>query len=151
MKSAIRAFGIGLFVAGASLSLLQMKSEADEQTIPKATETAPKGTVSIKTAELSALKNSITTLEKENKELKVSISSKKASPSVKDFTIDVRSGMGTVEVSKTLHNAGIVADADDFEAFIINAGKSSAIQLGKSTVRSDMTQEEILQILTKRK
>lgn len=152
MKTAIRAFGIGLFVAGASLSLVQMKDEANGQKTTKATETLPKDTVSIKETELRALKDSITKLEKENKDLLSNKApEKKAPPAVISYTVDVRAGMGTSEVSKTLHSAGVIKNANDFESFIVNAGKSSAIQLGKSEVSSDMTQEEILQILTKRK
>lgn len=148
LKTAVQSIGIGLFLAGAILSINERLD--DKPTVSKET-AAPaldKGSIIIKQSELDTLHSKISTLEKENSKLNKQT---KEQDIEKTYTIDVRSGMGTSEVSKLLKKEGIIKNSDDFEAYIINEGKSSSIQLGKSEVNSSMTNSELLKVLTKRK
>ncbi|MBQ0140336.1 MAG: endolytic transglycosylase MltG [Kurthia sp.] len=152
VKVALRSFGIGLFVAGASLSLFQMQNEAKSNSTVKDTKTVSKDSVVMKKAEVKDLEEQIAQLQQKNKELQQASKKKiDSAPEVKTFTLNVEAGMGTREVSKKLKNAGMIADANTFEAYIINAGKSSSIQLGKTELNASMSQKEILQAITKRK
>lgn len=152
VKLALRSFGIGLFVAGASLSVFQTFDETKLQEPTKATETIAKDAIVMKKSDVDKLNEQIDKLEVDNKKL-LQNSPKYSStePKIETYTLNVQVGMGTREVSKELKKANIIEDADKFEAYIINAGKSSTIQLGKTTLNSNMTQEDILNALTKRK
>lgn len=152
MKLALRSFGIGLFVAGASLSLFQMQDEK-KLTIPvKATETIPKDSIVMKKNEVQALEEQINELQQKNEDLqRIVKKNENTKHSLKTYTLNVQAGMGTHEVSKALKTAGMIADADKFEAYIINEGKSSSIQLGKTPLNEDMSQADILKAITKRK
>lgn len=147
IKSVIRTIGIGVFVAGATMSLTQMKQESDGHT--KLT----KDEVIVKKSEIKQYQQQITKLQEENVTLAKTqnTTTPKEKKEVKTFTLDVRSGMGTSEVSKALEKAGMIKSASDFESYIINEGKASSIQLGKSKLNSEMSQKEILAELTKRK
>lgn len=148
LKTTVQSIGIGLFLAGAILSISERFD--DKTTDPKVTTAQPldKGSIIIKQSELDTLHSKISTLEEENKKL-----NKQTHKIDKEitYTIDIRSGMGTSEVSKLLKKEDIIKNSDDFEAYIINEGKSSSIQLGKSEVNSSMTNSELLKVLTKRK
>ncbi|MEB7771339.1 hypothetical protein [Kurthia gibsonii] len=144
VKSVIRTIGISIFVAGATMSLTQMKQEADGKTTPA------KDEVVVKKSDIKQYQQQITKLQEENAVLakKKDTTPSKAKKEVKTYTLDVRSGMGTSEVSEALEKAGMIKSASDFESYIINEGKASSIQLGKNKLNSEMSQKEILTAIT---
>ena len=63
-------------------------------------------------------------------------------------TITVRPGMSSYEVSIILRDAGIISDADDFDAYLNANGYSTKIEVGDFSCSSDMSYEELAKILT---
>lgn len=144
VKSVIRTIGISIFVAGATMSLTQMKQEADGKTTPT------KDEVVVKKSDIKQYQQQITKLQEENAVLakKKDATPSKTKKEVKTYTLDIRSGMGTSEVSEALEKGGMIKSASDFESYIINEGKASSIQLGKNKLNSEMSQKEILTAIT---
>jgi len=143
IKNIIRTIGIAIFIAGATLSLANMKVESTK--------------INKSTASQSEL---ITKLKADNKLLKDEIAALQQKASTAEtpknkgpirYTLEIKAGMGTSEVSKLLAKEKIIKDADAFESYIINEGKSSALQLGKSKLTDAMSEEEILNAIIKRK
>lgn len=152
LKTAVRSLGIGVFLAGAILSANQWFDKQDQKELKQSADSIAKGSVVMKKTDVEHLEKQITALQAENKKL-LAASKKTAQKKEegKTYTLNVRAGMGTAEVSKLLEKEGIIKNSDEFEAYIINEGKSSSIQLGKSEVNEKMTLNELLQVLTKRK
>lgn len=149
MKASIRSFGIALFIAGAAMSLIDMKDDSSKK---EAT------TVSAKSDKQAhdKLEKQIKQLEKDNASLTAQLKKQPKQPpadqpEVINYTLEVKAGMGTSEVSKALETAKIIKDSDEFEALLINDGLSSKIQLGKNKLKSSMTSEEIIKLITSRK
>lgn len=143
IKNIIRTIGIAIFIAGATLSLANMKGESTK--INQSTVSQTEQIKKLK-ADNNLLKDDIAALQQ-----KASIAETPKNKGPIRYTLEVKSGMGTSEVSKLLAKERIIKDANVFEAYIINEGKSSALQLGKSELTDSMSQEEILNTIIKRK
>lgn len=63
-------------------------------------------------------------------------------------TITVVGGMGSEEVARLLEDAGIVESAADFDSFLNQNGYSTRIEIGSFEINSQMTYEEIANILS---
>lgn len=65
------------------------------------------------------------------------------------ITFTVQKGMSSGKVAKLLEDKGLVDDADQFNAYIISAGKANDIQIGTYTVTVGASYEEIKNLITK--
>lgn len=146
MKAIMRSFGIALFIAGAAMSVIQTNEVEPKESIKEAFVTA---------AELAKVQQQLQVQQQANDKLTAQLkkqSQKKANqPKIIQYTLNVKSGMGTSEVSTALQQAKMIEDANDFEELLINEGLSSKIQLGKSKLDSTMSQKEIVAVITARK
>ncbi|GEK33927.1 hypothetical protein [Kurthia sibirica] len=146
MKAIMRSFGIALFIAGAAMSVIQMNEVEPKEPIKEAFVTAD---------ELAKVQQQLQVQQQVNDKLTAQLkkqSQKKANqPKIVQYTLNVKSGMGTSEVSTALQQAKMIEDANDFEELLINEGLSSKIQLGKSKLDSTMSQKEIVAVITARK
>jgi len=68
---------------------------------------------------------------------------------VKEYKLNIISGMQSSEIATLLKDAGIITDAFDFEQYLINTGYHTKVQLGEFVVKSDMTYEQLAKIITK--
>lgn len=68
---------------------------------------------------------------------------------VKEYKLNIISGMQSSEIATLLKDAGIITDAFEFEQYLINAGYHTKVQLGEFVVKSDMTYEQLAKIITK--
>ncbi|MGE7921998.1 endolytic transglycosylase MltG [Viridibacillus arvi] len=155
-KSSIRAFGIALFLAGAIFTFVDFITSDTEA----AKINVPKGTVLIKKTELEAINVEAAEAKKQlakiqtdysalkNNTVAVNTSAKKA---VKSFTLVIKKGMGTSEVSSALEKAGIIKDAGDFELYVIKNDKASSLQIGTYDLNVKMTTAEIVKKITRSK
>jgi hypothetical protein len=66
-----------------------------------------------------------------------------------EIIFTVKSGMSSGQVAKLLVEIGLVDNADDFNQYIVKAGKASVIRVGTYTVKKDATYEDILDNITK--
>jgi predicted flap endonuclease-1-like 5' DNA nuclease len=74
---------------------------------------------------------------------------KEEEPAVKEYKLTIVSGMQSSEIATMLKDAGILADAFDFEQYLISSGYHTKVQLGEFVVKSDMTYEQLAKIITK--
>jgi predicted flap endonuclease-1-like 5' DNA nuclease len=74
---------------------------------------------------------------------------KEEAQAVKEYKLTIVSGMQSSEIATMLKDAGILADAFDFEQYLINNGYHTKVQLGEFIVKSDMTYEQLAKIITK--
>ncbi|MEK3991193.1 MULTISPECIES: endolytic transglycosylase MltG [Robertmurraya] len=68
---------------------------------------------------------------------------------VKEYKLNIISGMQSSEIATLLKDAGIITDAFEFEQYLINTGYHTKVQLGEFVVKSDMTFEQLAKIITK--
>ncbi|MGI8383349.1 hypothetical protein [Robertmurraya sp. P23] len=73
----------------------------------------------------------------------------KPAEAVKEYKLNIISGMQSSEIATLLKDAGIITDAFDFEQYLINTGSHTKVQLGEFVVKSDMTYEQLAKIITK--
>ncbi|MBO2534992.1 endolytic transglycosylase MltG [Rummeliibacillus suwonensis] len=159
MKSTIRSLGIGFFLAGSIMAINnQFNPEKTTASITssKSSATDQKGTVVIKKAELNTLKEEaadakeqLAKIQTDYQNLKKEQSSKSNEKNkVTSYKLAIKKGMGTTEVSEALKEGGIIKNAAEFERYIINEDKAKYIQIGDYPLTSDMSNEEILKIIT---
>lgn len=165
MKSSLRAFGIGLFVAGATLGIVHAttKEQPTQQTAASTQTTDNDAAVA---GQLKALQQQKSALEQENEaleqrinklekklkqqqttEVKPTTETKPTTNSTPTYTLHIASGMGTTEITDTLKKAGIISNAREFEQYIIDKGQATKLQNGSFSVNKNMSYEEILRVL----
>lgn len=143
IKNIIRTVGIAIFIVGATLSLANMKVES---TKINNTSTSQSEQINKLKADNKILKDEIATLQQKAQKAEIP---KNKGPI--QYTLEIKAGMGTSEVSKILAKNKIIQNANEFESYIINEGKSSSLQLGKSELNEEMSNKEILNAITKGK
>lgn len=142
MSASLRSFGIGLFVAGAVLGMVQLTSKESPDTQQSVKDTSTTATT-VKTLEKenAALKKELTALEKKLKK-------QPAKKATAIYTLHIETGMGTTEITNTLQKDGIISDAREFEQYIIDQGQATRLQNGSFTLQKDMSYAAILKALT---
>lgn len=68
---------------------------------------------------------------------------------VKSYTLTIKSGMPSSEISNLLESNGIIDNSREFIAYLEDEGYALRIQLGKFKLSSDMSHYEIAEALTK--
>lgn len=64
-----------------------------------------------------------------------------------NITFTVEKGMSSYQVAKVLINVGLIEDADEFNRYIVHAGKASVIRIGTYTLPQGTTYEEIVKVI----
>lgn len=163
MKSSLRAFGIGLFVAGMCFTLSTQfgffspdeksvitKEEQEENTQLKAAEASKP--LPVAQVEEEALPTEPTT-EKDAKSEEVPAQDNvtPTESDVKIATIFIYEGMSLYEIGRQVEGEGIVLNGREVELYLSRPEYSRSIQKGAFDLRSDMTIEEIAKVLTGKK
>ena len=65
-------------------------------------------------------------------------------PANSNVTFAVQSGMSSGQVATLLVEKGLIEDAEEFNQYIVEAGKASVIRVGTYTVPKDATYEDIM-------
>lgn len=65
------------------------------------------------------------------------------------YKLKIKSGMNPAEIAETLAKQKIIKDKDEFEAFLIDNGYHTKVQVGTFRVYSDMSFREIAEKITK--
>lgn len=87
--------------------------------------------------------------EKQEDADKKATEDKKKDKEEKTYTIKIKSGMASSEISDQLAENDIINDADEFSQYLKEEGYETKVQLGKFKVSSDMNKKEIAEELTK--
>jgi ADP-dependent phosphofructokinase/glucokinase len=65
------------------------------------------------------------------------------------YTLEIQSGMNSLEIARLLESVGIIEDATKLNNYILEQKLAEKIQIGSYQLISDMTLEEIADIITK--
>ena len=156
IKTTLRSLGVGIFLAGTILAInnyFNPNTSAKTISTFKSTNSSQKNTVVIKKEELTALKEEADDAKAQLAKIQTDYNNLKNDPSpkkdhIKTYTLEIKRGMGTSEVSKALKDGGILQNDAEFERYIINKDQAKNIQIGDYKLTSDMTNAEILKIIT---
>ncbi|QXE00430.1 endolytic transglycosylase MltG [Terribacillus sp. DMT04] len=153
MKQVIQGFAAALLLAGACMLVLYFAS--DDGTA-KTTSAAPIKKEELDTEEMK------TRLEKDDyyilsskdyeelqKKTETKDKAKTASEQTKKFQLKLESGMTSDEVAQLLEKKSILEDGDAFLTYLNVTNASKSLQVGTYDVNSDMSYDEITDLLTK--
>ena len=160
MKSSMRAFGIGIFLAGASVSLYNQFAPTVEVKEQKTYEQQIKK-YEAKIAELEKqLEQTSETNEGETKEatntktdsteieqIKESTDSKK-DDNIVSATIYIYEDMSLYSIGQQVEDEGIISNGRELELYLSKPEYSRSIQKGAFDLSSNMTIEQIAKILS---
>lgn len=164
MKKSLRAFGIGLFVAGASMTLVeQFSSNSDEMDGSKYEQQLKEyedqitalreqldqfqtGEVTDNTTPVESEPTSIKKTESDNKPSK--LAEQNSTEGVVEATIYIYENVSIYTIGQQAEDLGIVANGRELELYLAKPEYSRSIQKGAFDLRSDMTIEEIAKVLT---
>lgn len=157
-NSAIRAFGIALFLVGALIALatrfdfsigLPTKASTNGEQVMLQKKLAQAN------QEIASLKEQIKQAPKENTEKpKPSESINKSVDSTNNtatMTLQIYSGMAPYTVAKKLEDGGIIDNSVEMELLLANAKYARSLQIGSYEVNSSMSLEEIARLITGKK
>ena len=159
MKSSLRAFGIGLFVAGASIALVDLSSDTESK----------RNDIAQYEQQLKEYENQITLLneqldkqtsntneESENQTAEKTNSSEDSSlneetvnnQEVTEATIYIYEDVSIYTIGQQAEDLGIVSNGRELELFLSKPDYARSIQKGAFELNSDMTIEEMAKVLT---
>ncbi|QDP99257.1 hypothetical protein FOH38_01095 [Lysinibacillus fusiformis] len=161
-KSAIRAFGIALFLIGALLALadrfdiniglptVTSSTDKDVEALQKKLTNATKELASLKKqATQQAAKNTHDDhMPEETNEVdtETDIPTDEAT-----MTLQIYSGITPYIVAQKLENGGIIPNSVEMELLLANAKYARSLQIGAYEVKSSMSLEEIAKLITGKK
>lgn len=149
MKQSIRAFGIGLFIAGALFTFLGSKLD----------DTAKSEDVSSYKEQIKELEQqltAVTSVEAENAPVTSdtttdTVVTKENDTDIITGTVYVYEGMSLYDIGKQVEDLGVVQNGREVELYLSKPEYSRSIQKGVFDLHSDMTIEEISKTLTGKK
>lgn len=119
---------------------IQMTAEQNDD-IPDESETDTEEPKVVKEDEKSLPQTS------EGNEIKESNNSQ---PKEYKYTLSIRSGMNSIQISNLLEQNNIVQDANEFQNFLLKNNLNRYIQIGAYEVSNQMSYEDIARIITRR-
>ncbi|MGE7687737.1 hypothetical protein ACQKMI_00855 [Lysinibacillus sp. NPDC097214] len=161
-KSAIRAFGIALFLVGALLALavrfdfnigLPTKASKNAEHVEELQEKLDQAN-----KEIALLKEQVKQAPKENTQKtdvpKTTAKDKDESPSqgnLATMTLQIYSGMEPYTVAKKLEDGGVIENSVEMELLLANPKYARSLQIGAYELNSSMSLEDIAKLITGKK
>ncbi len=65
-----------------------------------------------------------------------------------EISFTIERGMSSGQTAEVLKQAGLIQDADDFNQYIMEAGKAGIIKIGKFEVKKGASYDEIIKVIT---
>lgn len=156
-KSAVRAFGIALFLVGALLALAErfdvnigiptVSSSADQEveTLQKKLDAANKEIASLKEQASQQPSTEHTSEEATPEEV---TEDNIASTDITTMTLQIYSGITPYIVAQKLEDGDIISNSVEMELLLANAKYARSLQIGSYEVNSSMSLEEIAKLIT---
>ncbi len=159
MKSSMRAFGIGLFLAGASIALYdQFAPSSEKKDIKEYEQQIEKYETKIADLEeqlkqpTNEQKKSLSKSISKDKEVTSNTSTeKKDAEDVISATIYIYENVTLYAIGQQVEDEGIISNGRELELFLSKPEYARSIQKGAFDLRSDMTVEQIANVLTGKK
>ena len=157
-KSAIRAFGIAIFLVGALLALasrydvnigLPMKDSSNPQQVEELQMKLDKAN-----KEIASLKEQLKPVHTTKENSSPDASEQSADKTNTDetmMTLQIYSGITPYIVAQKLEDGGIITNSVEMELLLANAKYARSLQIGSYEVNSSMTLEEIAKLITGKK
>ncbi|MCM3316213.1 endolytic transglycosylase MltG [Rummeliibacillus stabekisii] len=152
-KSTLRSFGLGLFIAGSAMFLYDEFTEKPSN--DRIAASSSKGNI------VKIQKDKLVSLQKEAAEAKEQLAkiqtdynqlkNDSAAKKIHSYTLVINRGMDSEDVSQAIKKGGIIKDERAFERFMADKDASKNIQIGDYKLTSDMSNQEILNIITRKK
>lgn len=86
--------------------------------------------------------------DKDKEELPSSPLATEASKEKRDIQIEIKSGMSSEDVTKLLLRENIIKDQEEFNEYIVANGYARKIKIGKFSISTEDSYEDIVQIIT---
>lgn len=165
MKKSLRAFGIGLFVAGASMTLAeQFSSQSDEigesnyvqqlkeyedeiATLREQLDHLQTGEVAENAAPAESERTSVEKTKNDNESSTLS-EQNRTDQDVVEATIYIYENVSIYTIGQQAEDLGVVTNGRELELYLAKPEYSRSIQKGAFDIRSDMTIEQIAKVLT---
>ncbi|AWE08017.1 hypothetical protein DCE79_11740 [Lysinibacillus sp. 2017] len=159
MKSSMRAFGIGLFLAGASLALYdQFAPNSEKKDIKEYEQQIEEYETKIAKLEkqleqpTNEQQKSPTASVSKDKEIMSNTSTEKNdTEDVLSATIYIYENVTLYSIGQQVEDEGIIANGRELELFLSKPEYARSIQKGAFDLRSDMTIEQIAKVITGKK
>jgi hypothetical protein len=154
-KQSTRAFAAGIFLSAIILIIFSFfiedsanpKSILEEQGYVILTSEEAKK----RNEEISNLQEQVEALTQDNHEDQEQDEDNRNEANItedKEITLTVSPGMTPKEISDELESSRIIRNASDLNSYLVNSGLADKIQIGEYKLHSDMTLEEISDLLT---
>ncbi|TKI50187.1 hypothetical protein [Lysinibacillus tabacifolii] len=168
-KSAIRAFGIALFLVGALLSIadrldlniglptVASSNDTDVEELQKKLEQATKEIATLKanstkeTGNENKQQENATDTSAEDKRTDSTPKADKNADNEVTMTLQIYSGITPYIVAQKLEDGGIITNSVEMELLLANAKYARSLQIGSYEVNSSMSLEEIAKLITGKK
>ena len=155
MKSSMRAFGIGVFLAGATVAIFDQFAPTDVAKEQKAS----KLQIEQYEAKIAELEKQLQTTEASEEEVKKSATdstdteqtTEDAEDHVISATIYIYENMPLYSIGQQIEDEGIISNGRELELYLSKPEFARSIQKGAFDLSSDMTIEQIAKILTGKK
>lgn len=158
MKSSLRAFGIGLFVAGAAITITDKLDLLDSSlTISEVNEYKEKITSleqQLADMDPGAIDTDLADVPKEDVMAEDDSTTQPAEQPVGDVhtaTVYIYENMSIYEIGQIIEDEGIVMNGREVELYLSKPEYARSIQKGAFDLRSDMTIEQIAKTVTGKK
>jgi len=151
-KSTLQAFGIGLFLAGVGLQLLNNFGSTDSNSInsEQTFEQTQKELTDVK-QQLAQLQIDLENAQKEPLQEATKSAPEESSNNLANNTsLEIKSGMTSSDIGTWLENAGIIKHKQDFEDYLTAHNMTASIQTGKFEVNPSMTIKQIADSITRK-
>lgn len=155
-RSAIRSFGIGLFLAGATFQVQHMlkdKEIASTSAISQQSYDEAQQELTQVKQQLAALQLDLQNAQKKQAITPVDQREKKpeksASDGTKSMVLIIQSGMNSNDVGSLLEQSGVIQNKLDLEDYLKAQDLSSRLQIGEYELHSAMTLKQIAETITK--
>ena len=165
-KSAIRAFGIALFLVGALLAVadrfelnigLPTVASSNDKDVKELQEKLAQATKEIASLKVQSTSETVKDLKQENDDVTNATTEEEPIDRTPDsdsdvtMTLQIYSGITPYIVAQKLEDGGIIANSVEMELLLANAKYARSLQIGSYEVNSSMTLEEIAKLITGKK
>lgn len=152
MKSSLRGFGIGLFLVGMCLALLNqfdlLPTDDKSTTYKEEIKSLKKELAQLKVTAEEAPIPAAQAEKQEKPAVEAPVQDASIPNELTTATIFIYEGMSIYEIGQQVEGEGIVTNGREVELYLSRPEYARSIQKGAFDLRSDMTVDEIANILT---
>ncbi|MCG7336381.1 hypothetical protein MHZ95_14020 [Sporosarcina sp. ACRSM] len=153
IRNLLRAIGIGCLLAGGILYMTTSDEESAGTDVRQMKEQIAQLQSELATAkqELAVAQTTSSVDTKQKREANGSLPSEDPASSSSHYVLTIEPGANSTVVAAALERAGMVENADEFNAYLTRNGLANKIQIGDHEIDSSMDHSAIARKITKPK